>query len=142
MDPNRTDGTIPPFGEDGAGTQWRVPATDGQPAMETAMKFFSRTTSRSLTCPSCESGELVTLGLNGVRCDSRGYQVGAAALRTLRDIVGLPDALGGHPCECGHPEMRRLPDGVFHCPACRSEILPVEARATDAPRKDGRWSAT
>ena len=23
-------------------------------------------------------------------------------------------------CEYGHPEMRRLPDGVFHCPACGS----------------------
>jgi hypothetical protein len=50
-----------------------------------------------------------------------------SALETLRDIVGLPDALGVHPCECGHPEMRRLPDGVFHCPACRSEVLPVDA---------------
>jgi hypothetical protein len=30
-----------------------------------------------------------------------------SALQTLRDIVGLPDALGVHPCECSHPEMRR-----------------------------------
>jgi hypothetical protein len=21
--------------------------------------------------------------------------------------------------------MRRLPDGVFHCPACRAEVLPI-----------------
>jgi hypothetical protein len=46
---------------------------------------------------------------------------------TLEEIVSLPDALGGHACECGHPEMRRLPDGVFHCPACGSEVIPLEA---------------
>ena len=28
--------------------------------------------------------------------------------------------------ECGHPEMCRLPDGVFHCPACGSEVLPAK----------------
>lgn len=44
---------------------------------------------------------------------------------TLKQIVALPRALGKHPCECGHPEMRRLPDGVFHCPACRAEVLPI-----------------
>ena len=65
-----------------------------------------------------------------------------SSLETLRDIVGLPDALGAHACGCGHPEMRALPDGVFHCPACGSEVLPVGAQATDAPRKGRRWSAT
>lgn len=99
------------------------------------MNFLFRTTSgsRSLTCPSCESGELVPLGLNGVWCDSCRYQLNGSALRTLRRIVRLPDALGAHPCECGHPEMRELPDGVFHCPACGSEVLPMEA--SDARRK-------
>jgi hypothetical protein len=42
---------------------------------------------------------------------------------TLEQIAVLPDALGAHACESGHPEMRRLPDGVFHCPACGSEVL-------------------
>jgi len=37
----------------------------------------------------------------------------------------LPDVVGGHPCECGHPEMRRLPDGVFRCPCCHAEVLPI-----------------
>jgi hypothetical protein len=23
--------------------------------------------------------------------------------------------------------MRRLPDGMFHCPSCGSEVLPIEA---------------
>lgn len=49
-----------------------------------------------------------------------------ALLETLRRISGLPDALGRHPCECGHPEMRRLPDGTFHCPGCGSEVLPPD----------------
>jgi hypothetical protein len=46
--------------------------------------------------------------------------------RTLEQIAALPDALGAHACECGHPEMRRLPDGVYHCPGCGSEVLPTE----------------
>jgi hypothetical protein len=47
-------------------------------------------------------------------------------LETLWRITALPDALGRHACECGHPEMRLLPDGVFHCPACGSEVLPAD----------------
>jgi hypothetical protein len=65
-----------------------------------------------------------------------------STLETLVDVIGLPDVLGAHPCECGYPEMRKLPDGVFHCPACRSEVLPFEARAVDARRKGRRWLAT
>jgi hypothetical protein len=45
-------------------------------------------------------------------------------LLTLHQIVALPDALGRHACDCGHPEMRLLPDGVYWCPACGSEVLP------------------
>lgn len=48
-------------------------------------------------------------------------------LLTLEQIVALPDALGKHACECNHPEMRRLPDGVYRCPSCGSEVLPIEA---------------
>jgi ribosomal protein L37AE/L43A len=48
-------------------------------------------------------------------------------LLTLEQIIALPDASGKHTCECGHPEMRRLPDGTFHCPSCGAEVLPVEA---------------
>jgi len=47
-------------------------------------------------------------------------------LLTMEQIIALPDALGKHTCECGHPEMRRLPDGTFHCPSCGSEVLPIE----------------
>ena len=78
-----------------------------------------------VVCPFCESGELVPLGPGFARCNSCALPLLGSMLETLRDIVGLPDALGAHPCECGHPEMRELPDGVFHCPACRAEVLPT-----------------
>jgi hypothetical protein len=51
-------------------------------------------------------------------------------LRTLQQITDLPEALGSHACECGHPEMRRLLDGMRHCPSCGSEEQPIEAHAT------------
>ena len=48
-------------------------------------------------------------------------------LLTLEQIIALPEGSGKHACECGHPEMRRLPDGTFHCPSCGSEVPPIEA---------------
>jgi hypothetical protein len=77
--------------------------------------------------PVLRIGSAPPVGPGLPRCVSCALPLLGSALETLRDIVGLPDALGVHPCECGHPEMRRLPDGVFHCPACRSEVLPVDA---------------
>lgn len=60
-------------------------------------------------------------------------------LVTLKQIVALPDALVKRACEeCGHPEMRSLPDGTFHCPACRSEVVSTESNlsaAASATRK-------
>ena len=79
-----------------------------------------------IICPFCESGELVSVGPGFARCDSCGLPLLGSALETLREVIGLPDALGAHPCECGHPEMRRLPDGVYHCPACASDVLPTK----------------
>ena len=85
----------------------------------------------SIVCPACGRGELRTRGPSGLaECDSCAHAVEGAVLRTLEQIVTLPDALGEHACECGHPEMRRLPDGVFHCPACGSEVVPLDAGAT------------
>jgi uncharacterized Zn finger protein (UPF0148 family) len=52
----------------------------------------------------------------------------------LRQIVALPDALGSHACEeCGHPQMRLLLDGTYHCPSCGSEVVPLEAASTEPP---------
>ena len=92
------------------------------------MKTTSRTRSRPghIICPACGSGELRPRGSELAGCDSCGISVRGEIFRSLEQIVTLPDALGVHACECGHPEMRRLPDGVYHCPACGSEVLPIE----------------
>ena len=64
-------------------------------------------------------------------------------LEALRRIADLPDALGRHAWECGHPEMRRLPDGTRHCPSCGSEVLPTDARATlsESDKRGEAWWA-
>jgi hypothetical protein len=80
---------------------------------------------RNLTCPFCEVYELRPFGHNASRWDSCGGVLGGPLLETLRRITDLPDAIGRHACECGHPEMRRLPDGVYRCPACGSEVIPA-----------------
>jgi ribosomal protein L37AE/L43A len=72
-------------------------------------------------CPLCGAGNLRS-GSGFSRCAACGRRVEAGMLRTLQRIAALPDAVGSHACDCGHPEMRRLPDGVFHCPACGSEV--------------------
>jgi ribosomal protein L37AE/L43A len=95
--------------------------------------------SHFIICPLCEVGELRALGRESVRCESCGCFLGGTTLEVLREIVGLPDALGSHACECGHPEMHRLPDGVFHCPACGSEVLPIERMP---PSESPRTAAT
>jgi ribosomal protein L37AE/L43A len=82
-----------------------------------------------LVCPLCEAGELSPFGRDWTGCSSCGGSLGGALLQTLRQVAGLPDALGSHACEeCGHPEMRLLPDGVYWCPACGSEVLPLASR--------------
>jgi bacterioferritin-associated ferredoxin len=90
-----------------------------------ASSFPSR--SDHLVCPACQVGELRPFGGEGARCGSCGRLLGTAMLLTLEQLIALPDASGVHACECGHPEMRRLPDGTFHCPSCSSEVLPIEA---------------
>ena len=82
--------------------------------------------SHSIICPLCEAGELRSGGHNGVQCSLCGYGPSRGILGALQQIITLPDALGSHACEeCGHPEMRLLPDGVSHCPGCGSEVLPT-----------------
>ena len=91
------------------------------------MKGSSRriSTTHSIVCPRCEIGEVSALGSALARCDFCGRTVDGTVLESLQQIVSLPEALGSHACEeCGHPEMRRLPDAVYWCPACGSEVLP------------------
>ena len=110
----------------------------------------SRTASRpkSLVCLLCESGELRLVGHDSARYALCSGSVYGWPLELICQVAALPEALGGHACECGHPEMRRLPDGVFHCPACGSEVLPVRIpRGTDTCCRNRtsstapRWSA-
>jgi hypothetical protein len=80
---------------------------------------------KSLVCPLCGSGELPPVGHDSARCASCSGSVHGWTLELLHQVAALSDALGRHACECGHPEMRRLPDGAFHCPPCGSEVLPL-----------------
>jgi ribosomal protein L37AE/L43A len=92
-------------------------------------------------CPLCEAGELHPSGRDSTRCGSCGSVLSEAMLEALRKITALPDALGRHACEeCSHPEMRRLTDGIFHCPACGSEVLPVNALSA-SPKSDEHGEA-
>src|SRR5829696_4403977 len=85
--------------------------------------------SQSIICPSCEADELSPSGKGGIQCSLCGYAPSHSVLEALRQIIALPDALGSHACEeCGHPEMRLLPDGVSHCPGCGSEVLPTRSK--------------
>jgi ribosomal protein L37AE/L43A len=99
------------------------------------MEDTSTTGSHSITCPFCEVYELRPFGHNSLRCESCGGILSGVLLETLRQISGLPDASGRHACECGHPEMRRLPDDVYWCPACGSEVLPVSSAAIGPERE-------
>ncbi len=96
----------------------------------------------TLTCPACEDGELRPLSQDSSRCTSCGCLLNGTALLTLRQIITLPDAMGDHACKCGHPEMRRLPDGVFRCPSCGSEVLSISSRKPQKPTHHGKayWS--
>ena len=99
--------------------------------------------SDSLVCPLCEADRLRRSGNDLQRCGSCGGCVSGLMLETLEQITALPDALGRHACECGHPEMRCLPDGTYHCPACGSEVLPLCASPTEwesYPRGEAYWA--
>lgn len=81
-----------------------------------------------LVCPVCETGELEVHGHVAGKCDWCGCVVNKAAIETLWQLIDLPDALGSHACDCGHPEMRRSPDTVLQCPACGDKIYPSGPR--------------
>ena len=83
-----------------------------------------------LICPLCEANKLCASAQDSLRCQLCSRTLSEAVLSALRQIIALPDTLGSHACECGHPEMRLLPDGIIHCPACGSEVLPVDATST------------
>jgi ribosomal protein L37AE/L43A len=90
----------------------------------------------SLVCPLCEASKVYPSAQDSMTCQSCGTQLRGAMLETLRCISTLPDALGSHACECGHPEMRRLPDGTYHCPSCGSEVLPLDVPSTPSESEE------
>jgi uncharacterized Zn finger protein (UPF0148 family) len=97
----------------------------------------------SLVCPSCEARELYPSGQDSMRCRSCRSHLHGAMLETLRCISSLPDTLGRHACECGHPEMRLLPDKTYHCPACGSEVPPADVTSTPSKYEENSlayWS--
>lgn len=57
---------------------------------------------RFAICPMCEGKKLVFSGLYAARCPACDYEPDGAFLRTLRQIVTLPDA----------PEAHRRPRGA------------------------------
>jgi len=94
--------------------------------------------SDSLECPLCEASKLYPSHQDSMRCRSCRTHSHGTMLETLRRISSLPYTLGSHACECNHPEMRLLPDRTYHCPACGSEVLPIDAAST--PSKSNKYS--
>lgn len=105
------------------------------------MKRSSRRVSRAhhIVCPRCEIGEIEPRDLARPACGLCGRTVDREVLECLREIASLSEPLGRHACECGHPEMRRLPDGVYRCPACGSEVLPIESVPVSAGGHSEAW---
>lgn len=83
----------------------------------------------STQCPRCGVPDLHVAGLGRAYCPQCGLVMDGRILKTLMEIRALPIALGAHACECDHPWTRRLPDGVYRCPACGSEVLPISGGA-------------
>lgn len=54
-------------------------------------------------CPFCEESRLAFSGLYSARCPACDYEPGEAVLKTLRQIVALPEATGTSPPN-GNPE--------------------------------------
>ena len=86
-----------------------------------------------IVCPLCELGEMDILYRSQVRCSRCDATLSGSFLEELQMIATLPEVRGEHACEeCGHPEMRLLPDGTFHCPACGSEVLSLDLPPADS----------
>jgi ribosomal protein L37AE/L43A len=90
----------------------------------------------SLVCPLCEASKLYPSGQDSMRCRSCRAHLYGAMFENLRCISALPNVIGSHACECGHPEMRLLPDGTYHCPACGSEVLPARVHSTPSKSEE------
>lgn len=81
--------------------------------------------SEALVCPRCEVSRVTHFSPEAPRCDFCHRTVHEEDFTVLRQIASLVEAPGSHRCECGHPEMRMLPDRVFWCPSFGSVVTPV-----------------
>jgi ribosomal protein L37AE/L43A len=88
---------------------------------------YTSSNTDSIICPCCGIDELERSADGVTRCNRCDHPISTQVLQTLEQIVSLPDAIGSHACECGHPEMRHLADGVLWCPGCGSEVIPFSA---------------
>lgn len=63
-------------------------------------------------CPMCEETKLVFSGLYSARCPECGYEPNSEFLKTLRQIVTLPDLpeISRRPSRGSEPERRRPAD--------------------------------
>ena len=93
---------------------------------------YTSSTAESLICPCCGINELERSAAGVAHCTRCDRHTSEQMLRTLEQIASLPDAIGSHACDCGHPELRRLADGILWCPGCGSEVVPVSASAMRA----------
>lgn len=81
-----------------------------------------------IVCPKCESGglQLKPYTFTLAECSFCSQAFERAVFKTLKQIAALQEIVGTHACEeCLHPEMHRMAGGGFLCPACHSEVLPV-----------------
>ena len=66
-------------------------------------------------------------------CDRCERAFDKTIVETLKQIVTLPEALG-KPLSAVPPQMRRLPDGVFHCPVAALRCCPFPSPKPDRVR--------
>jgi hypothetical protein len=57
----------------------------------------------SIICPCYGINELERSAEGVVHCSRCDRPLSTQMLKTLEQIVSLPDAIGRHACECGHP---------------------------------------
>ena len=89
--------------------------------------IYKSSSTYSIICPCCGIDELERSADGEARCTGCDRPISTQVLKTLEQIVSLPDAIASHACECCHPEMRHPTDGVLWCPGCGSEVLPLAA---------------
>jgi len=83
-------------------------------------------TPNRIVCPLCELEVMDVLDQSEARCSRCDATLSGSFLGELQTMAALPEVRGRHACEeCGHPEMRLLPDGTFHCRPAAPRYCPL-----------------